>query len=172
MVSPLRRNVLWLLSTLTVLVLLFGYHTSTQGRSGAGTAIVGAAAPRTRAAAAAQTTPATPATPAGQPASTAQPTPTTQPSTGSTRTVTGDEAQTQWGPVQVRLTMTGSTIKGVDVIEYPNGNGRDQEINAYALPQLVQETLSAQSANIDMISGATVTSGGYLQSLQSALDKA
>ena len=157
MVSPLRRNVLWLLSTLTVLVLLFGYHTSTQGRSGTSLAIVGA--PSTAGKAAAQ--------------SHSQPTSGSsgQATNGST-TVTGDVAQTQWGPVQVRLTMTGSTIKGVDVLEYPNGNGRDYEINSYALPQLVQETLSAQSANIDMISGATITSGGYIQSLQSALDKA
>ena len=60
----------------------------------------------------------------------------------------------------------------VDVVQYPDGNGRDREINDYALPILVQETLSAQSANIDMVSGATVTSDGYLQSLQSALDQA
>ena len=55
---------------------------------------------------------------------------------------------------------------------YPTGNGRDQEINAYALPILTQETLQAQSANIDSVSGATVTSDGYLQSLQAALDAA
>ena len=48
----------------------------------------------------------------------------------------------------------------------------DQEINAQALPVLVQETLDAQSAKIDMVSGATVTSDGYLASLQSALDEA
>ena len=46
------------------------------------------------------------------------------------------------------------------------------EINDYALPILIQETLDAQSADIDMVSGATVTSDGYLQSLQSALDQA
>jgi uncharacterized protein with FMN-binding domain len=58
------------------------------------------------------------------------------------------------------------------VVQYPNNNGRDQEINARALPVLIQETLDAQNANIDMVSGATVTSDGYLESLQSALDKA
>jgi uncharacterized protein with FMN-binding domain len=63
-------------------------------------------------------------------------------------------------------------ITDVAVIQYPNGNGRDQEINATALPILVQETISAQSAQIDMVSGATITSGGYLTSLQSALDQA
>ena len=58
------------------------------------------------------------------------------------------------------------------VVQYPNGNGRDEEINSYALPILVQETIDSQSASIDMVSGATVTSDGYLQSLQSALDQA
>ena len=76
------------------------------------------------------------------------------------------------GPVQVQLTVAAGKITDVSVVQYPNGNGRDQEINAYALPILVQETLDAQSAQIDMVSGATVTSDGYLQSLQSALDQA
>jgi len=72
----------------------------------------------------------------------------------------------------VELTVAGSKVTDVSVLQYPNGNGRDQEINSYALPLLIQETLDAQSANIDMISGATVTSDGYVQSLQSALDQA
>jgi uncharacterized protein with FMN-binding domain len=89
-----------------------------------------------------------------------------------TTTVTGSAAQTRWGPVQVRLTVSGGKVTAVDVVEYPDGNGRDQEINAEALPILVKETLSAQSAKIDMVSGATYTSEGYLTSLQSALDQA
>jgi len=72
----------------------------------------------------------------------------------------------------VQLTVSGGKITKVDVLQYPNGNGRDAEINSYALPILVRDTVSAQSANIDMVSGATVTSDGYLQSLQSALDQA
>jgi len=86
--------------------------------------------------------------------------------------VTGSVADTQWGPVQVRLTLTGGTISKVTVLQYPSGNGKDQEINDYALPILTQETVDAQSAQIDMVSGATVTSNGYLESLQSALDQA
>ncbi len=58
------------------------------------------------------------------------------------------------------------------MVQYPNGNGKDREINAEALPILVQETIDAQSAKIDMVSGATVTSDGYVSSLQSALDQA
>jgi uncharacterized protein with FMN-binding domain len=57
-------------------------------------------------------------------------------------------------------------------IQFPNGNGRDQEINAYAVPQLNAEVVKAQSASIDAVSGATVTSDGYIQSLQSAIDQA
>jgi uncharacterized protein with FMN-binding domain len=88
------------------------------------------------------------------------------------KTVTGSVAQTRWGPVQVAISVAGGKITAVDVPEYPDGNGRDREINADALPVLVQSTLTAQNANIDMVSGATVTSTGYLQSLQSALDQA
>ena len=80
--------------------------------------------------------------------------------------------QTRWGPVQVQITVKSGTITAVDVLQQPNENHKDAEINGYALPILVKDTLSAQSAKIDMVSGATVTSGGYLQSLQSALDKA
>ena len=87
-------------------------------------------------------------------------------------TVTGEVAQTRWGPVQVQLAIESGRITGVTVLQYPNGNGRDREINADALPILTQQTLTAQSADIDMVSGATVTSEGYLTSLQSALDQA
>jgi uncharacterized protein with FMN-binding domain len=137
----MRRIALWLLSTVAVVTLLFGYHTSTSG-------------PTT---AAAETVVAAPASPQEAIAGT---------------TFTGAVAQTRWGPVQVTITVAGGKITAVDVPQYPSGNGKDREINAYALPILKQDTLTAQSANIDMISGATVTSDGYVQSLQSALDQA
>ncbi|HVD29082.1 MAG TPA: FMN-binding protein, partial [Mycobacteriales bacterium] len=79
---------------------------------------------------------------------------------------------TRWGPVQVQLTLDGDTITDVQVVQYPEENGRDREINTRALPVLVAETLDAQSADVDMVSGATVTSEGYLESLQAALDEA
>mgnify|MGYP000630881574 CR=1 FL=1 len=60
----------------------------------------------------------------------------------------------------------------VQAVDYPDGNGRDRQINARAIPILVSETLDAQSAEIDFVSGATYTSDGYQQSLQSALDEA
>ena len=58
----------------------------------------------------------------------------------------GSVAQTQWGPVQVQLTVAAAKITKVAVLQYPNGNGKDQEINDYALPILTQETVDAQSA--------------------------
>jgi uncharacterized protein with FMN-binding domain len=79
---------------------------------------------------------------------------------------------TRWGVVQVQISVAGGTVTSANVLQVPSDNPRDQEINSYAVPILNQEVVSAQSANIDMVSGATVTSDGYLQSLQSAFDKA
>jgi uncharacterized protein with FMN-binding domain len=89
-----------------------------------------------------------------------------------TRTVTGSTVDTRWGPVQVQVTLTDGKITKVTALQLPDGNQRDREINDFAVPQLTQEALSAQSARIDSVSGATYTSDGYIQSLQSALDKA
>jgi uncharacterized protein with FMN-binding domain len=142
-----RRIVLWFASTVTIVVLLFGYHTSTNeatssgvsASSGSGTSSSGG----------------------------------TSSSTGeSTKTTKGSVVQTRWGPVQVQITTSGHTVTDVTVLQQPDGNPRDVEINDQALPTLIAETKAASSADIDMVSGATVTSEGYLQSLQAALDSA
>jgi uncharacterized protein with FMN-binding domain len=148
----MRRILLWALTTVSTVVLLFGYRTSTS------TALPTDAE-------AARNTPG--ATPSATSSSTARTTTSTY--TGS---VTGATADTRWGPVQVRATLAAGRITAVDVVQYPTANHKDQEINADAVPTLVQETLEAQSADVDVVSGATVTSDGYLQSLQSALDQA
>ena len=93
-------------------------------------------------------------------------------SSKGTTTVTGDSVQTRWGPVQVRITVQNGKITDVTAVTYPQENPRDQQINAYAVPQLRSEALAAQSADIDTVSGATYTSDGYRESLQSALDSA
>lgn len=90
----------------------------------------------------------------------------------TTTTVNGASADTQYGPVQVQVSIRGHRIFRADAIDYPQGSSRDQEINSFAIPQLDQETLSAQRSSIDTVSGATYTSDGYRQSLQSALDAA
>lgn len=92
--------------------------------------------------------------------------------TAGTKTITGDTIQTRWGPVQVRITVKDGKLTEVTAVTYPTDNPRDQEINSYALPRLRSEALQAQSADIDTVSGATYTSEGYRQSLQSALDSA
>ncbi|MFF2814396.1 FMN-binding protein [Kitasatospora cineracea] len=90
---------------------------------------------------------------------------------GATQTVTGSAVNTRYGPVQVKVTMAGGRISKIDVVQYPTRDRRDQEINSSAIPQLNQEALAAQSADIDVVSGATYTSDGYTRSLQSALDQ-
>ena len=84
----------------------------------------------------------------------------------------GAPVDTRYGPVQVQITITNGRITRADAIDYPQSSGRDQEINSQAIPQLDDEAVQAQSANIDTVSGATFTSDGYRQSLQSALDAA
>lgn len=91
-------------------------------------------------------------------------------STAST-TITGSAVDTRYGVVQVKVTFSGSTITAVDTVQSPNRDGRDIEINQQALPILQQEVLSSQSAKIDTVSGATYTSEGYIQSVQSAIDQ-
>jgi uncharacterized protein with FMN-binding domain len=91
---------------------------------------------------------------------------------GSSRTVDGSTAQTIYGPIQVDITVKNGKITAVNVPVYPNGTFRDVQINQFALPQLIQETIAANSANIDAVSGASYTSQGYISSLQSAVDQA
>ncbi|MFF4348396.1 FMN-binding protein [Streptomyces sp. NPDC001530] len=92
-------------------------------------------------------------------------------SSAQAKTVTGDVAQTQYGPVQVRITVSGGRISKAEAVQAPSGGTSDQK-TALAIPKLNQEAVAAGSADIDAVSGATYTSGGYKQSLQSALDKA
>jgi uncharacterized protein with FMN-binding domain len=154
----MKRIMLWVLSTLSALVLLFGYSTSTSGPL----ATSEKTSVQSSSYSASSATGATDDTTTSASGST---------STQAT-TIAGDVAQTRWGPVQVQITVASGKITDVSVVEYPSGNGKDAEINSYALPILTQETIDAQSSSIDMVSGATVTSDGYVESLQSAIDQA
>jgi uncharacterized protein with FMN-binding domain len=138
-----RRITIAVMSTLSALVALFSYHTSTNspasvastgGTSSDGNASVG--------------------------------------SSDNAETYTGAAADTRWGVVQVEITVQAGKITKSDAIKYPTENPRDQEINAYAVPQLNAEVVQNQNGTIDAVSGATVTSDGYIQSLQSAIDQA
>lgn len=88
-----------------------------------------------------------------------------------TKTVDGAVVDSRYGPVEVEITVSNGKINAVTAIELPSG-GRSGAISSYVAPLLSSEALSAQSATIDVVSGATYTSEAYAQSLQSALDKA
>jgi len=84
----------------------------------------------------------------------------------------GAIASTPYGPVQVRITVTGGAIVSAEAIAHPTGNSYDAKVNGYAIPILNREAVASQSAKIGLVSGATYTSGAYVKSLQSALDQA
>ena len=104
---------------------------------------------------------------------TATPTPSSTPKgSGVSGTYTGASASTIYGPVQVQITLVGGKITNAIALTYPTSSFRDQQINQQAIPYLIQETLAAQSANIQGVGGASYTSQGWYTSLVSALNKA
>ncbi|QNK81455.1 FMN-binding protein [Nakamurella sp. PAMC28650] len=197
----MRRITFTIVSTLAVLVLLFSYRTSRDQPITATTVAIGQAHvvtapgsvvssaagpdPVTSGNASAATPTTVPGAPAGGSTKTSAPsgraagstasssrksTPAT-PSAARSVTVDGASTDTPYGPVQVEVVIKAGRITDVNAIVYPQGSGRDQEINQYALPQLRSQVLSAQSANVAGVSGATYTSQGFVGSLQSALDQ-
>ena len=98
--------------------------------------------------------------------------PTTQPAATATRTVNGDVVANRYGDVQVAAVLNGNRIVDVKALQLPSDRARSRDISSQAAPLLRDEVLQAQGAQIDTIGGATYTSDGYAQSLQSALDKA
>ena len=179
----MRRITLWALSTLTTLVLLFSYHTSTAGSGtslAAGTLVQAPAAAGSSSDGSSSSDSGTSSsgttdsgtTDSGTSSGTSDSGTSSSGSSSTAKTYDGDTVQTRWGPVQVRITVQNGKITASEAIVYPNGNHEDEQINSFALPVLSQEAVQQQSANIDMVSGATVTSQGYLSSLQSAIDQA
>lgn len=162
----MKKIVYGILATLSGLVLLFSYRTS-----------LGEAVPtdvQPAQAAPSATTPHSAATPNASASAPASPSAAAPAATSGLTdgTFTGSATNTRYGPVQVQITVTGGKIVDVQAVEYPTDNSRDRQINERAIPQLVSETLDAQSADIHFVSGATYTSQGYLDSLQSAIDQA
>jgi uncharacterized protein with FMN-binding domain len=94
--------------------------------------------------------------------------------TGSSKVVTvnGASVDTDYGPVQVQIKVQNGRIVSASAPVYPQDRSRDVEINSYAIPILNQEAVAAQSARIDVVSGASYTTDGYQRSLQSAIDAA
>ncbi len=89
----------------------------------------------------------------------------------STRTATSQLIQYRYGDIELRVTEKGTRITNIQVVSEGATDPRSAEINAQAVPMLQQQAMSAQSVNIDGVSGATFTSIAYDQALQSALDQ-
>jgi len=161
----MRRVVLALGGTIAGLVLLLSFRThmsstAVAGVSGAGgkTGTGGTSAPGTGGSAASAGSAAAPA-----PVSAGS---------GTGTVVTGAVIMTGYGPTQVQVTLNAGKIVKVTVLQHTDDGVNSQMIDGRALPLLNNETLTAQSAKINAVSGASYTSAGYIKSLQSALDKA
>lgn len=145
----MRRIAIAIAATVSVVVLLFSYRTSTDS---------------------------TPIAATGHQPRSAQPVPSASPApsaaAGAGGTFTGDAVDTRYGPVQVQITVSGGRITAAQTLQVPQESSRDVRINSAAVPILNDETVQAQSAQIDTVSGATYTSEGYTRSLQSAIDAA
>lgn len=167
----MKRTLFSVLGTILGLVALLSFKSHNHATVGA--ELPSAALPTSTASApaAAATTANGPPNPAGSTSKTTS-SASSSASTPTAKTYDGSSVQTRYGTVQVAVTVAGSKITNVSFLQLSSSDGRSADINGQAGPMLLQETLSAQSSNIDTISGATFTSEGYLQSLQSALDQA
>ncbi|MEP6852216.1 MAG: FMN-binding protein [bacterium] len=168
------------MSTLSAIILLFGYRTSTGGTAATAPLMSATASPSgptsTSNGSAGSSGSGSGSSGSGSSGSGSSGSGSAGSSSSSgaraAKTYDGAVTGTRWGDVQVQITVSAGKITAVRVLQVPSGNSRDQEINDQAVPILNQEVLSAQSANIDTVSGATVTSDGYITSLQAALDQA
>lgn len=168
----MKRAAFALVATVLGLVLLLGFKT-THGRTGIRPAAIAAPsagssrAPSTGPSASA---PSTARSTASHPSSTTRPPGASHPSSAA-HSVDGSPIATPYGVVQVRSTFAGGRLVGVTVLQAPSDNPQSQALTTYATPILGHEALVAGSAQIDIVSGASYTSDGYAQSLQSTLDK-
>ena len=165
-----KRGAIATVLTIAALVLLLNFKTPTIDQSiGLATgdttpAIVGSVS-------ADPTATPEPAVATGPPTATTQPQATSAPASTTSGTVEGATVQTRFGPVQVAVTVKGGQITDVTALQLPSTDRHSLSISQAVEPMLREEALQAQSANIDLISGATYTSTGYARSLQSALDQ-
>jgi uncharacterized protein with FMN-binding domain len=167
----MKRVLMTIAATVVGIVALLSYKTHGAVTSSA-SALPSAGLPATSTSASSATPSSSATTTGAPPDPSATPSSTTATSAPSSITYTGSAITTRYGIVQVKITVSAKKITNVGFVQLTAFDGRSQRINSGAAPILLQETLSAQSAHIDSVSGASYTSEGYDQSLQSALDKA
>jgi uncharacterized protein with FMN-binding domain len=156
----MRRVILAVVSTIAALVFLLSFKTHSTSALATSTPSASASPATSSSASASASSPAASSSASSSSASSAA------------ATVRGNVVQTIYGPVEVQITVKNGKVTAASAIEYPSQDPRDAQINSYAIPALNSEAVTASSAHIDTISGATYTSNGYISSLQSALDKA
>jgi len=84
----------------------------------------------------------------------------------------GDVANTSWGDIQVQIVIDNNRIASVSAVQYPQDRPLSTQINRFAMPMLEQEAVHMQSAEVELVTGATVSSEGFIDSLNSALGQA
>lgn len=167
----MRRIVLWAMSTLTVLVLLFSYNTSRSSSTLATAETRQVTTTSSSGSSSADSSSDSSSADSGTSGSSSSDSGSdTTPSAATT--VAGDEVMTRYGVVQVEITVADGKITAAKVLQVPWQDRHDQMINSRAVPVYNSEAVEAQSAGIDVVSGATVTWEGYTESLQSAIDAA
>ncbi len=162
-------------ATTGALTAMFAHADAAQNESAAGVdAGIGATAGTTAATVPATTATTTPAAAGSSDttATTAAPVTTAAAPTVADGTYSGATISTKFGPVQVQIVYSGGQITDVVALQTPSDDRKSININNRAVPTLVTETLTAQSASVNSVSGATYTSNAYKQSLQSAIDAA
>lgn len=155
----MRRVIPLVIATLGVLGLLASFHSS----PGTATRVPSGRVSPTRPSASA---------PPPQGSSPSTTSPSTPGATTGSRQIDGPVVSNQYGDVQVRITVAGGRLVDVKALQLPQDRARSARISEFSGPELRSEALTAQSANIDIVSGATYTSDSYAQSLQAALDQA
>jgi uncharacterized protein with FMN-binding domain len=178
----MRRIAAWAMSTLTVLVLLFSYSTSRSSQVVASTAETRSASSSGSSVTSEQTeqededadddSSSDPTAESGSASGSTSGSASGSQSSSASQTYAGDEVMTRFGVVQVQITVENGKITTSEVLQVPWSDRRDQMINSRAVPVYNEEAVAAQSADIDVVSGATVTWEGYTESLQSAIDQA
>lgn len=181
----MRRIVYWVMSTLTVVVLLLTYPTSrnatavtaetrpgalptasSSGSNGSGSSDSSGASGASSASGSSSSSRSGGSSGSGSSSG------ASASGSSATRSVTGEAVMTRYGNVQVQITVSKGKITAANVTQVPMEDRHDQMINSQAVPVYNDEAVKAQSAHIDVVSGATYTWEGYTQSLQSAIDRA
>ena len=169
-----RRGAAALLLTTAALAVLLSFKTPADVTPTATQS--GATAPGTTGTSESTAAPAAPAATAAPAAPESSAAPTAAPVAAAgglvDGTISGPAVATRWGTVQVQVTIAGGAITDVTALQLPSGDYHSADISARAEPVLRSSALAEQSAEIDVVSGATYTSIAYAQSLQAALDAA